>query len=399
MKNKIDYVLVILAIIVIITSIHVLRKPPVKTKEADVPIHHVKKALPAAARVMTPMKKNGWRVVYDDKNNHVGSVVFTSPHADDVTGYAGPTPLMIAIDDNGRIKEVMLLEHSETPGFISRIVKAGYLDKWDGKHWKEAVRLEADTVSGATMSSSAIRGSLRKRLSMIDPKAKVEASTRQVGFTWQDGVIIFVPLMGLYLCFGKSKHVKILRYVQMAVSIVFLGFFTSTMFSMAQITGWIVSGVPVAAGLLFFVAVAVAVPIITGRNVHCFFVCPFGLLQELVYKITPWEKKVDPKWNKRLRYVRYGVLVIIAAALLTGLKIDVNNLEPFSTFKFKAAGVFAIGIALASLVAGIFMNRPWCSYGCAAGAFLDTLKRPVSGKKKGKFCEEKVEKIDTGGKK
>lgn len=383
MKNKVNYILIILTIIIIILSIHtlhILRKSSQKKSENGISIEHARKIFPTASNLIPPKKENGWTIVLDDRGKNIGSVVVSSPYADDITGYGGSTPLVIGINNESKIVEIVLIENQETPSFVERVINTKYLDKWDGTYWKQVATIEVDAVTGATLTSRSIEKTLHKRMSLIDPKAVAVSPKSGILFAWKDIGIILIPIFGLYLCFGKNKHQKILRYILMGITIVYMGFMTASCFSITLISSWIIAGKPTSAsiGMIFLVVIASATPIFTGRNFYCFFVCPFGALQEALYKIIPWKIKLNPRWVKYLRYIRYGILLLITFTLLLGIKLDLNNFEPFSAFMIKSAGKAAILIAIISLILSCFINRPWCLFGCPAGAFLDTLKKPAN---------------------
>lgn len=390
MKNKINHYLLVIAVIVIVLTIYTLHKPAVPLLEpgeqAGVPLEHVKRLFPAAEKLVHPKNNRDWIAILDGSGKHIGSTAHSSPHADDIAGYGGSTPLLIGIDTDGKIIGVILLENTETESFVEKVIRSDFLKKWNGIHWKEAGNIDVQTVSGATMTSTSVKETLHKRTALIDPNTSVKAPQTGAKSDWKDIGIILVPLLGLVMCFSKWKQNTTLRYVLMALSIVWLGFLTASCFSMALVSAWAVNGIKssVSWGILVLCGLAVIVPIFTGRNFYCFFICPFGSLQELLNKIIPWKLKIPPKWNKNLRYVRYVMLVIITVSLLLGIKMDPNNLEPFSAFRFKMAGTAAITIAVISLILSCGTSRPWCSFGCSAGALLDLLKKPADNETKSK---------------
>lgn len=187
-------------------------------------------------------------------------------------------PLLIGINTEGVITEIILLKNYETPGFVNTVIEAGFLEKWKGIHWKEAAVLSVDTVSEATMTSSAIKETLRERLSIIDPASTPQPTASGVGFKWRDAGIILFPLVGLYLCLTKGKHHNKIRMVLLGLSILYLGFFTAATFSIALLDSWILNGINFrgAAGIAVLSLAAMIIPIAFGKNVHCFFVCPWN---------------------------------------------------------------------------------------------------------------------------
>jgi electron transport complex protein RnfG len=81
-----------------------------------------------------------------------------------VTGYAGPITFLLLFEEDGLT--VRTTAHRETPGigdFID-IERSRYLIDHDG--WRPNRWLEADTVSGATVTTAALKRAIREASSM-----------------------------------------------------------------------------------------------------------------------------------------------------------------------------------------------------------------------------------------
>ena len=136
--------------------------------EKDLPIEtwtELQTAFPKAAYV--ELTETATYAVKNDKGKVIGTVLLSSPYSDDIKGFNGPTPLQIALDEKGKIIEVRVLNNQETPGFLNRVINAGFLNSWNGLTTKEALNKEVDAVSGATYSSNGIKNSLKARLQAI----------------------------------------------------------------------------------------------------------------------------------------------------------------------------------------------------------------------------------------
>jgi Na+-translocating ferredoxin:NAD+ oxidoreductase RnfG subunit len=136
--------------------------------EKDLPIEtltELRVAFPKATYV--ELTKTATYAVKDEKGKVIGTVLLSSPYSDEIMGFNGPTPLQIAMDADGKIIEVRVLANDETPNFLNRVIKAGFLDSWNGLTAEEALNKEVDAVSGATYSSKGIQNSLKARLSNI----------------------------------------------------------------------------------------------------------------------------------------------------------------------------------------------------------------------------------------
>lgn len=89
-------------------------------------------------------------------------VVNTATLAADVDGYIGATPLKIYIRNN-KIEKIEALPNKETPKYFAKIKKQ-LLDKWNGKTVKEALKAQVDGVTGATLSSDAVKENIKRGL-------------------------------------------------------------------------------------------------------------------------------------------------------------------------------------------------------------------------------------------
>jgi len=89
-------------------------------------------------------------------------VVNTTTLASDVVGYADATPLKIYIKSD-KIDHIEALHNTETPKYFARIKKQ-LLDKWNGLTVKKALDTDVDAVTGATMSSDAVKENVKRGL-------------------------------------------------------------------------------------------------------------------------------------------------------------------------------------------------------------------------------------------
>ena len=89
-------------------------------------------------------------------------VINTTTLAANVEGYIGPTPLKIYIQKN-KIVKIEALKNQETPKYFAKIKKQ-MLDKWNGMTVKDAQKAHVDGVTGATLSSDAVKENVKRGL-------------------------------------------------------------------------------------------------------------------------------------------------------------------------------------------------------------------------------------------
>ena len=139
-------------------------------KLPELPVEEVKPYFSDAAK--TKAMDTAYYEVKDSKGNKLGTVLFSSPYSDGIKGFNGPTPLLIALDAEGRINNVVLLENQETPNFAKRVVDGGLYQAWNGLTVDEALDKQVDAVSGATYTSNGVKKSLIARLKAYQKQLK-----------------------------------------------------------------------------------------------------------------------------------------------------------------------------------------------------------------------------------
>ena len=136
--------------------------------EKDLPVTTLTELQTAFPKAMyVELTAEATYAVKNDKGKVIGTVLLSSPYSDNIKGFNGPTPLQIALDENGKIIEVRVLNNNETPSFLNKVINAGFLNSWNGLTVKEALDKNVDAVSGATYSSNGIQQSLKARLEVI----------------------------------------------------------------------------------------------------------------------------------------------------------------------------------------------------------------------------------------
>jgi len=102
--------------------------------------------------------------VKDAQGELLGTLLYSMPYTEGVKGYNGNTPLIIALDAEGRIKQVVVLPNHETPRFAERVESSGLYKSWDGLTVEEAIAKPVDAISGATYTSEGVKNTLAVRL-------------------------------------------------------------------------------------------------------------------------------------------------------------------------------------------------------------------------------------------
>ena len=345
----------------------------VETEQSDiVPLDEVKKYFPTCTSVEKVSD-----VRYDVKGDGkvIGKLIVTTPVADDLIGYAGNVPLFLAVSGEDVILGLTLLAHSESPAFVRRVEKSDFFTSWNGKTLEEAAELNVEAVSGATMTSDAVRGSVKKALNFYLERDGGGQHTDWLK-TIRHALGGLVVLLALASVFWGSR-MKRWRLPLQVASILILGFWSGYFVSFELLFNWLLNGIPWGARVLLPVValLAIACPLFLNKAYYCAYLCPFGAAQELMGKIR--KKKIVPKgiWRNIFKYTRAAYFMMILALLLWGIPLELASLEPFPAFLLAAASGWVIALAVIFLVLSIFFSRPWCNYFCLTGELLDILRK------------------------
>ncbi len=113
--------------------------------------------------------------------------------------------------------------------------------------------------------------------------------------------------------------------------------------------------------------------------VFCSFACPLGSIQEWIGKIGKriFRKKynhfIPAKFDKILRYLRYGVLIFVVYLTTNSLRLIFLEVDPYyALFNFWSSEetIGGIIVLIIILISSLFVERPWCKYACPFGALL-----------------------------
>lgn len=137
--------------------------------------------------------------------------------------------------------------------------------------------------------------------------------------------------------------------------------------------------------------------LIVGRFV-CGWLCLFGLIQELLYKIPTPKLTIPERIDKPLRYLKYVMLFVMVFALPFFVRSKYGVGEPFFCKYICPVGTLEGGIPLVLLndalrgslgwlfrwkfliliiciLASVFIYRPFCKYMCPLGAFYGLFQK------------------------
>jgi Na+-translocating ferredoxin:NAD+ oxidoreductase RnfG subunit len=320
--------------------------------------------------------------VHDEAGIPLGWALRTSPAADRVIGYQGPTDAAVCFDTTGRVAGVIVAASYDNEPYVGYVRDDRAFRKlWRGMTISEVAGLDPDEtgvegVSGATMTSQAVAAGIVRAARHHQATAMGSGSA-----TWlarieppQWGALAVIA-GGVVTAFTRLKGTWFGRLAWPVVVLAYLGFGAGALLSQAQLWGWAQGGVPKGAVVLAALAAAALIlPATTRRNVYCSHLCAHGAAQQLLVRVARPRHSL-PGWLRPLASILpWAVLVVAILATVLRWPLALVDLEPFDAYLPGIAGLAALVIFAAGLVASAFVPMAYCRHACPTGALLDHLR-------------------------
>jgi NosR/NirI family transcriptional regulator, nitrous oxide reductase regulator len=205
----------------------------------------------------------------------------------------------------------------------------------------------------------------------------------------------------------RKPWISIPRQLIWIASVGFVGFYLKAQPSITQIMTWFHSMINQWKWELFlsdpFIFIfwwfLIATVFIWGRGLFCGWLCPFGSLQHLAFKLGEaiglkrFQRLLPKTLHDRLKWIKYAIFAVLVVVSFVSMEMaeTLAEIEPFKT-------TFLVGVwnrswpfvAFVGVILGISIlsERPYCKYICPLGAGLaiPTMFR-MFGLKRKQECE------------
>ena len=352
-----------------------------------------------------------------DANKLLGYVFFTD-HIMPIPGYSGkPMHTLVGFDLKGKIVGVEIVSHEE-PILLAGVseqnltdFKNQYLGQYAGMRAQlggsdREGYVTLDSISGATITAMVLNSTIMTSLREVAISRGLIKSEAFSGipeeepiwvYAWRDKTFqIAVLSAGLLLLLlilifqdWLAHHPSLLiylRYGYLVYTVIFIGWYSLAQLSIVNVLTFassIMHGFswetfmidPMLFILWSFVAMTI---LLWGRGVYCGWLCPFGAIQEIVYKLG--EKlgirsyEFPAAVHERLWAIKYLVMLGLFGVSLQSLaRAEIlAEIEPFKTvFSLHFHREWGYVFYAAGLILVSALNRKfYCRYICPLGAAL-----------------------------
>jgi hypothetical protein len=298
--------------------------------------------------------------------------------AREVRGHGGPLDLLVAVDEEGRLRGVRHLASRETPAYVEGI--EAWLAGLTGYDLAAApLDLERyDGLSGATVTS---RAALETVARTADAGARAafgltlaERAEGAAPAWWSPGLVAVALLLVAFVPVYRSGRDGP-RLAYQAAALAVLGLWLNTLPTEMDLASATLGRWPGLAGALPWYLLAGFV-IVTGvllGQAYCGYVCPFGALQELLSRLgrrLGLRRYASRGLDTGLRQLKF---VLLAAVLLAVWVTGDPRWAGFNPMQHLFGGHLTgamLVITAASLAGAVVYYRFWCRYLCPFGALV-----------------------------
>lgn len=290
---------------------------------------------------------------------------------DKATGYQSSVVMLAAIDLKGNVKNVSIVDQAETPSFFNKLIDEEFFTQFNDLKINNGFEFgeNIDAVTGATVSSLAVTKAINKAVKYVgenqlninvrDPYTKIEFGNKEIA-------LIIVMAMAVYATYKRKAKI---RTFVLIFSVVVLGFWYNAFITYGILVSLLGGSIPPPQNLGWYILVAgtLILVFITGKNLFCYWMCPFGAMQELIHKLGVNGFKPSPKIDKWARKLPgFFAWVAIVLAFLLG-NLHIASFEPFATL-FNQVGTGLQWLLLPFvLFTSLIINRFWCNHFCPVG--------------------------------
>lgn len=291
----------------------------------------------------------------------------------EASGYAGMIKMAVAVDPQGNVIDLVLLEQRETPEYYLLVDEAEFSASLVGKSCQDSFRIgqDVDGVTGATYTSIAIaqavgRGCRQVAAAGVGLNAADEAKPHiELGIPEVALILLFA--VGFFAHRQKFRYTRQARWISMIAGMLILGFWFNRPLSIIHINQLLLGMWPSWQNNLYWYLLIGGILLVTtadNKNPYCEWFCPFGATQECIGIAGGARARSSGKFKPYLTWLQRGLTWLAIVIALIFRNPGLSTYEVFSALFDRQASIpifIVLGIVLLS---SLVIRRPWCTYLC-----------------------------------
>lgn len=288
-------------------------------------------------------------------------------------GYGGPIEMLLRSDTSGIVTEVILKDHSETPSYLKKVIRANYTGSFNG-YTLEQISVTGscpDAIAGATNTCNGINEAVREagRALAVTVFNIPLPEERDTGFKFgfKEVLLLLLFVAGFIGRLKEIKYREFIRWISLLSGMIFLGFVFNSQVTISKIDSILLGYWPdwrIDIYWIILLGGIAGILLLSGKNPYCYWFCPFGAAQECLAVAGNASRKRIEKFSRQLKWVqRYLAWIAILIALVFR-NPGLSGYEVFSGL-FDLTATLPVFILLGiTLITSLFVHRPWCNYLC-----------------------------------
>ncbi len=318
-----------------------------------------------------------------DDSNQFYFVTYT-----EAVGYQSNIKVITILNKDGNIENVEVIEQGETPAFFDKIESIKFVDKFNGLSIFEPIYInnakgyvgssekiktdnKVDAVGGATISSAAITKAVNDgttivaekyfNKNVINPFYKFSFGLNELALI----LIYIIAALSVYI-----KPIKKYRKWILLYSAIILGFYLNKFITFGMVFSFLSGSWPAFNNISWYLLImgTIGLILITGNNLYCSWVCPFGAAQEAIMRFGGLKQiKLNSKLAKLFTLIPPTLAYIALMIVFYTNEIQTLAYDPFGAiFNLTALPIMWISLPILIFIS-LFQYRFYCTYFCPIG--------------------------------
>ncbi|MCM1991760.1 FMN-binding protein [Oceanirhabdus seepicola] len=303
-------------------------------------------------------------------------------------GYQSTIEVMTMINKEGNIEQVEIIKQGETPAFYEKLESVKFGNRFKGISIFEPVYIDnakgyagssegiktnnkVDAVGGATISSAAITKAVNDATSVIsndyfnknviNPFYKFSIGLNELALI----LIFIIATLSVYIKSINKYRKWILLY-----SAIVLGFYLNKFVTFGMIFSLLGGNWPAFNNISWYLLIigTITLILITGKNLYCSWICPFGAAQESIFKFGGLKPiKLNSKLVKIFTLIPPTLAYMALMIVFYTNEIQTLAYDPFGAiFNLTALPIMWMSLPILIFIS-LFQSRFYCTYFCPIG--------------------------------
>ncbi|CAH2213408.1 FMN-binding protein [Tepidibacter aestuarii] len=311
-------------------------------------------------------------------------------------GYQSTIEVMSIISKEGNIKQVEVTKEGETPAFFDKIESSKFNEKFVGLSIFEPIYIDnatgyagssdgidtnnkVDAVSGSTISSAAIAKAVNDGTTIVASKyfdENVVNPFYKMAFGLNELALLLVYIIAALSVYIKSIN-RYRKWILLYTAIV-IGFKFNKFVTFGMLHSFLNGNCPAINNVSWYLLIigTTGLILVTGKNLYCLWICPFGATQEVILKFGGLKQiKLNPKLVKLFRLIPPTLAYLALMIVFYTNETQTLAYDPFGAiFNLTALPIMWMSLPILIFIS-LFQYRFYCTYFCPVGLILNLIAK------------------------